>query len=168
MAFSMLNSYRTLMTAAGEDPTVSFEEQLAPLSAEHLLDIQDLLRVVRDNHPNGQIYNMDQEAVARVVHAHKELKALEQAAVEEGFGSLLEGMYKKSLTNLLKLSMVVACVREALAFKAIQAPPSFKVLAKDVEASWILVQDSAHCFKVFKVRGKDIFILNTLHIHRYS
>ena len=61
-------------------------------------------------------------------------------------------MNKKAITNLLKLAMVVACVRESLAFLDSAVSPTYVVQEDDVDTAWVMILDSAHCFKTFKAR----------------
>ena len=115
VCFILLNQMlRMLLTAAGEDPDISFAEQLAPIPEENRVNIEDLLRVTRDHHLTDRIYTIDSDGVAKVIDCQRELKQQEQAATQEGYEGLLDGMYKKAITNLLKLAMVVACVRYAV------------------------------------------------------
>ena len=100
---------------------------------------------------------MDETAVERVVIFEEEFRA--QGFDMENNILELEGVLNKSVTNILKLAMVVACLRETMEKIETGRDQQFVVLESDVEAAGIIVKDSINCFKTFKVNVLQIIIL---------
>ena len=145
------------MTAAGRDPDVKFSDQLLPVPDSKKIDVKEYLNTVILSHADNPTYKMDETAVERVVIFEEEFRA--QGFDMENNILELEGVLNKSVTNILKLAMVVACLRETMEKIDTGWDQQFVVLESDVEAAGIIVKDSINCFKTFKVNVFQIIIL---------
>ena len=144
------------------------------------MDVQKLMRCVRDNHKEDRVYRPDKDAMEKFKECYNALGEIEEKGdygykiyiINERkhsffvFRGETMGMTKKCFTNLQKLTIILSAIREA--FEQMKADPddmpslSFTVKVTDVEIAHDIIKQHILTYKCFKVSHGKFFSFNVL------